>query len=476
MNAFSAIAIIYSKLTIASGSLLYLTLKEKIDSSAKHFLIAEFFTAIGSGMIGMINIHAEFQIPAFFLIINFLFLASEISILFSIRSLTRLNINKPYLLALGGAFGLTLIAEAMRSIFSVVGVSIVMNALQVCVSLLVIKALMVNDGSLLRGHRFLNWFKGFEFGILMFWTFMLLTALMQKPEVPRGHSNFAILVYSLFITMSVFRFISYIGFRITWLGLNEDQANPLNQNLAHAIKEKNTLSNKLIASNRIIGISALARTLAHELSQPLTAITLQADSSSRELNKSGIGNERLKNSLADIQQQSVRLIRLIQNLRKLFSSKSTEFEYFKISNMCNEVFEIIEPDLLSKNIQLMKNISTEAEMYGDAIQLQQVLINLINNAADSIQKSNQTNGVISISISDNTQSLAIQIDDNGSGIDPQIISKVFDLHQTTKTEGLGVGLWLCQNIINAHNGTITATNLADGGARFTVELPLKDQT
>ena len=74
MNAFSAIAIIYSKLTIASGSLLYLTLKEKIDSSAKYFLIAEFFTAIGAGMIGMINIHAEFQIPALFLIINFNFL------------------------------------------------------------------------------------------------------------------------------------------------------------------------------------------------------------------------------------------------------------------------------------------------------------------------------------------------------------------------------------------------------------------
>ena len=475
MNAFSAIAIIYTNLAIASGSLLYLSLKGKIDSSAKYFLTAEFFTAIGSGMIALINLHPEFQIQPLFLTINFLFLASEISILFSIKNLTNRDIKKFYLLAISGAFGLALMAEFIRSKYTIVGVSIIMNSLQVIVSFLVIRTLMFNSRQILEKNRFLGWLKGLEIGIFTFWCVMLLSALTMRPEIPRGNSNFAIVIYSLFITLSIFRFISYIGFRITWLGLNEEQINPLNQNLAYAVNAKNTFANKLMTSNRIISISALASTLAHELSQPLTAISLQADSLDREINKNGISHEQLKKSLTEIKDQSIKINLLVSNLRKLISSKKAEFQSFDISRMCKEVFEIIEPDLISKKINFKKNILTNAEMYGDKIQLQQVLINLINNSVDAIESRNHKNGEITISIKDNPNSVQIQIDDNGAGIDPQILPNIFELHQTNKPDGLGIGLWLCQNIINIHHGSIVATNIASGGAQFTIDIPFNEK-
>ena len=475
MNAFSAIAIIYSMLAIASGSLLYLSLKGKIDASAKYFLTAESFTAIGAGAIALINLHPEYQIPVLFVIINFLFLASEISILFSLKNLTKININNTYLLAISGALVLVLVAEFIRSSYAIVGVSIVMNSLQVSICLLVLRTLMLNSRPLLKEYRFLGWLKGFEIGIFVFWCVMLLKALTLNPEIPRGNSNFAIVIYSLFITLSIFRFISYIGFRITWLGLNQEEINPLNQNLAYAVTAKNTLANKLMASNRIISISALASTLAHELSQPLTAITLQADSLNREINKNDISHEELKKSLIEIQDQSIKINLLISNLRKLISSRQAEFQSFDISRMCEEVFEIIEPDLISKKINFKKNILTNAEMYGDKIQLQQVLINLINNSVDAIERRNHKNGEITISIKDNPNSVQIQIDDNGAGIDSQILPNIFELHQTNKPDGLGIGLWLCQNIINIHHGLIVATNIASGGAQFTIDIPFNEK-
>ena len=109
---------------------------------------------------------------------------------------------------------------------------------------------------------------------------------------------------------------------------------------------------------------------------------------------------------------------------------------------------------------------------GDAIQIQQVLINLLNNAIDAIAAANPISREIKLTISLDGLYVFINIEDSGSGIDSNLLPSIFQLFKTTKEEGLGVGLWLSQTIIHKHQGFITAANSTSGGALFSIRIPL----
>jgi len=109
---------------------------------------------------------------------------------------------------------------------------------------------------------------------------------------------------------------------------------------------------------------------------------------------------------------------------------------------------------------------------GNAIQLQQVLINLFNNAIDAIDQSDLPNGKIILSISQSEDFSLIRIQDNGPGISASFLPGMFNLYKTSKQEGLGIGLWLSKTIVDKHNGTICASNNSHGGATLEISLPL----
>jgi signal transduction histidine kinase len=283
----------------------------------------------------------------------------------------------------------------------------------------------------------------------------------------------AIIAFTLFMILGSFRYITYIGFRITWV----DQLNPieniLNQPLIKAIEEKNQFLRGLIASNRFIGISALASSLAHQLSQPLTTIAIRAETARRDLSPSE-HNTRAMTSLDEICVQSNQLSGLVQNLRQLFGSKIEKFESINLLKVCNEVLEIIKPTLQSKGITLLKQYESNPIVFGDSVQLQQVLINLFNNAIDSINESNSNAREILITIANNESYTTLSVTDSGLGIDPVVFESLFELYKTSKPSGLGVGLWLSKTIIERHQGKITASNHERGGACFEIHIPLNE--
>ena len=160
------------------------------------------------------------------------------------------------------------------------------------------------------------------------------------------------------------------------------------------------------------------------------------------------------------------------NLRQLFNEKKSSFHSFGLVDASNEVLEIIEPSLSPKNIDLVKDFYANPIVYGDAIQIQQVLINLFNNAADAIQAKGNKGGKITLTIGVIGTNAYIQLQDSGIGLDLNLLPSIFDLHYTTKEDGLGVGLWLCKTIIKNHNGSISASNSPAEGALFEVQIPL----
>jgi len=106
--------------------------------------------------------------------------------------------------------------------------------------------------------------------------------------------------------------------------------------------------------------------------------------------------------------------------------------------------------------------------------LQQVLINLFNNAIDSIDEGNSNVREILILITNDEANATLSVTDSGSGINPMAIESLFELYKTTKPNGLGVGLWLSKTIIERHQGKITASNDAHGGAIFEIQIPLNE--
>lgn len=472
MNTFSVIALLYASLTLTAAGLLYLSLNGKVDHSAKYFFTAELLSTSSCLIVALINFYPELQTPEYFLPINYLYLLTEISIFFSVYALLNpVSIGK-YLLVVVMALPFTLLAEVARIRFGVPGATVVMYGLMAGCSMFVLRATSIKTYPIFADHPFIKWFRIFEWGIFIIFCVLAMSPLLMQPAVPRGNSTVAILIYSFFIPFGVFRFVAYIGFRITWLGGASRDTNTLNQSLAFAVDERNTLTNKLMASNRVVGISALASSLAHELSQPLTAIALQADSSNRTLDKIGISNDRLHNSLKDIQSQSMKLARLVTNLRKLFSEKRIEKNPFDLVAACYEILEIIEPNFVAKKIKINKQFANKSIVLGDVTQFQQVLINLLNNAVEAIEVSGREFGEITLSIQNKNNFVHVDVIDSGTGIDPEFLPYIFDLHKTTKEDGAGVGLWLCKTILIHHDGLITASNCEVGGAKFTIELPL----
>jgi hypothetical protein len=309
-------------------------------------------------------------------------------------------------------------------------------------------------------------------GLVAFGLIRIFANFLEAPVLPRYEpSDLGVFVFSIYIVLVVFRYIAYIGIRITFIDPSNTAQNSLNKPLAQAIEEKDQLLLGLIASNRVIGISALASSLAHQLSQPLTTIALRADTTRRDLVQSG-QDARTIAAIDEISTQSTKLSGLVKNLRQFFSANSDEFAPVNLQNKIDAIIEIVEPNLEAKKISLVKDYQSDPIAYGDAIQIQQVLINVMTNAIDALVQSSAKHKEICITLSHHESTATITIKDSGGGIDPELLPSIFDLYKTNKKEGLGVGLWLSKTIMTRHKGSITAMSYPSGWTEFKITLPI----
>jgi C4-dicarboxylate-specific signal transduction histidine kinase len=211
--------------------------------------------------------------------------------------------------------------------------------------------------------------------------------------------------------------------------------------------------------------------LAHQLSQPLTTIAIRAETTRRDLIRANHSPLAIA-SLDEISAQSARLSDLVQNLRQLFGSKKNVPETFQLQKVTDEILDVINPALESPKIFVSTNYQGDPVVIGDRIQIQQVLINVLNNAIDAVGQIKNGRREIFIHLREKDGLAIVSVRDNGRGIKAEILPSLFDLYITTKENGLGVGLWLSKTIIERHQGRISGFNLPGGGAQFDVEIPL----
>jgi two-component system sensor kinase FixL len=226
---------------------------------------------------------------------------------------------------------------------------------------------------------------------------------------------------------------------------------------------------ELIQVSRQRAMGALASTLAHELNQPLAALTNYVTGSKRLAENPRIPRAVLIDALDGAEQAAHRAGQILRRVRELVARGEVETKVEHLPHLIEEASDLafIETDAL--NIAHWLDLDAAAQwVRADRIQIQQVLINLVRNAKEAIRG---VPGEIVISTRVEGKMIAIEVADSGGGIPPDQLDRLFSEFMTTKPDGMGLGLPISRTIVEAHGGKIWAANRAQGGASFTFTIP-----
>ncbi|MEN8753280.1 MAG: ATP-binding protein, partial [Desulfobacterales bacterium] len=220
-------------------------------------------------------------------------------------------------------------------------------------------------------------------------------------------------------------------------------------------------------------LGQLAGSIAHELNQPLTGILSDAQAGDLLLKKGNLNLQNVGSIFTDIIADAKRAGQVLRNLRDLFSDGKVEFNFLSINTLIGETLRIMNSELIGQSVTMYTDLSEGIpNVFGNRIQLQQVLINLINNSRQAMQHAKKADRWISISTAQvKADRVSICVEDNGPGIVREQLASIFDPLATTKRTGLGMGLAISHSIVQAHGGRIWVENTPKGGARFTFTLP-----
>jgi C4-dicarboxylate-specific signal transduction histidine kinase len=241
------------------------------------------------------------------------------------------------------------------------------------------------------------------------------------------------------------------------------------RNLAQ--QESRRLQDELLHAGRISTMGELAGALAHEINQPLSAIMSNAQAAKRYLTTSTVDLEEVKEILNDIIKEDTRASEVINRIRAFLKKSKMEVEPLDLNSVFREVVKLLNGDAERRDIKLDLDPLLPL-VRCDRIQLQQVALNLVLNAFDSMGEQPRRERCIQIHTCRKDSQVLAAVKDNGMGISAGDAEKIFQPFYTTKTEGLGMGLSICRSIIFRHHGHIWAENNPDWGATFYFSLPV----
>ena len=256
--------------------------------------------------------------------------------------------------------------------------------------------------------------------------------------------------------------------------LRQRNREELEQLVEARTRDLRTAQDGLVQSAKLAALGQMSAALAHEINQPLTAQRMQL-ATLRLLLDHGRVDDAYK-ALAPLEQMLTRMAALTGHLKTYArQSPSGLRERLDLASVVDHSLELMEPRLKEEAIDLSIQLIRPAWVRGDAIRLEQVLINLLRNALDALRDAPHKR--LQIRIEANQQLWHLSVSDSGGGISEENLSKVFDPFFTTKPvgDGLGLGLAVSYAIVHELGGRLTACNHADG-ARFTLTLPIAQES
>ncbi|MEZ5832630.1 MAG: ATP-binding protein [Dongiaceae bacterium] len=231
---------------------------------------------------------------------------------------------------------------------------------------------------------------------------------------------------------------------------------------------------QLIHLTRVSTLGEISGALAHELNQPLTAISINAQTGERLARAAEPDLGELRDILSDVLQDIRRASAILGRLRSLVRKERVEYESLMPSQIIEDVLTLVRGDLLEKRIEVAKELEAGLPpVRGDRVQIQQVMINLVRNASDAMVVDAQPGHRLTLKAHRGRgDTVVFSVADTGPGIPAQLQEQVFEPFVTTKSQGMGLGLSISRNILVAHGGKIWCTSNPDGGANFGFSLPI----
>ncbi|HEY4231027.1 MAG TPA: ATP-binding protein, partial [Thermoanaerobaculia bacterium] len=228
---------------------------------------------------------------------------------------------------------------------------------------------------------------------------------------------------------------------------------------------------------RVAMLGELSGSLAHELSQPLTAILSNAEAAARMIGQNADSREEIQEILAEIIAESQHAAEVVRKTRGLLRKDAANDEAVDLAEVVDEVGQLLRRDFVSQGVSFSADLAPDLpSVRGDRVQIVQVLLNLATNACDAMAGANGAGRHLSIDAGRATDgAVQVSVADDGAGIPLDGFERLFEPFVTTKPHGLGLGLAVCRTIVGAHGGRIWATNNADKGASFHFTLPAAEE-
>ncbi len=229
---------------------------------------------------------------------------------------------------------------------------------------------------------------------------------------------------------------------------------------------------KFAHSLRVESLDQLTLGLAHELHQPLASIATTAGAALRSLATDTPNLSRVREMIEEVQRQSLRAGALVDHTRESIRKERREPTELCLAELTREVVKLTAAQAARRGFRIKTQIPEHrVPRQGDGLQLQQVLINLVNNAIAAMESAS-TDGVVEITLDQPRLGEAtLCVRDFGPGLTDEVRDHMFDTYFTTRPAGLGMGLAICKSIVEAHGGSLAGENHPGGGAIFRITLP-----
>jgi C4-dicarboxylate-specific signal transduction histidine kinase len=228
-------------------------------------------------------------------------------------------------------------------------------------------------------------------------------------------------------------------------------------------------------ASRLALIGEITASVAHEVTQPLSAILANIETADLLLRQPEPNFTAVREILADVRQDDLRAHSIVCRLRTLLRKRELQLEEVDVNALASSVLSLVLPDALRRSVTIRTSLDPALpRAFADPVHLQQVLLNLLINAMNAMKDTPADRRVLEV----RTElcagnNLMVKVLDQGHGFEPAKKEKLFESFYTTKDDGLGLGLSLARSIVTLHGGAIWAENRRDGGAAFAFTVPSK---